>query len=57
MSLKNKAMALGLSAAMLLSPAASLAESNYAAGELTTTAISDWATRSRIWATRSCKKR
>ena len=41
MSLKNKAMALGLSAAMLLSPAASLAESNYAAGELTTTAISD----------------
>lgn len=36
MSLKNKAMALGLSAAMLLSPAASLAESNYAAGELTT---------------------
>ena len=41
MSLKNKAMALSLSAAMLLSPAASLAESNYAAGELTTTAISD----------------
>ena len=41
MSLKNKAIALGLSAAMLLSPAASLAESNYAAGELTTTAISD----------------
>ena len=41
MSLKNKAMALALSAAMLLSPAASLAESNYAAGELTTTAISD----------------
>lgn len=41
MSLKNKAMALGLSSAMLLSPAASLAESNYAAGELTTTAISD----------------
>lgn len=41
MSLKNKAMALGLSAAMLLSPAASLAESNYAAGELTITAISD----------------
>lgn len=41
MSLKNKAVALGLSAAMLLSPAASLAESEYAAGELTTTAISD----------------
>ncbi len=41
MSLKNKALAFGLSAAMLLSPAASLAESNYAAGELTTTAISD----------------
>lgn len=41
MSLKNKVTAFGLSAAMLLSPAASLAESNYAAGELTTTAISD----------------
>lgn len=41
MSLKNKVMALGLSAAMLAAPAASLAESSYAAGELTTTAISD----------------
>ena len=41
MSLKNKVTAFGLSAVMLLSPAASLAESNYAAGELTTTAISD----------------
>ena len=39
--LENKVTAFGLSAAMLLSPAASLAESNYAAGELTTTAISD----------------
>ena len=41
MSLKNKVLAFGLSAAMLLSPAASLAESSYTAGELTTTAISD----------------
>ncbi|MFR2021092.1 MAG: hypothetical protein ACLS6G_11605 [Christensenellales bacterium] len=41
MRLENKVTAFGLSAAMLLSPAASLAESNYAAGELTTTAISD----------------
>ena len=41
MGLKNKALSLGLSAAMLMTPAATLAESNYAAGELTTTAISD----------------
>lgn len=41
MGLKNKVLSLGLSAAMLMTPAATLAEGNYAAGELTTTAISD----------------
>ena len=41
MSFKNKVTAFGLSAAMLLTPAASFAEGNYDAGTLTTTAISD----------------
>ncbi len=45
MSLKNRALALMLSALMLLAPAASFAEaapvSNYYAGELTTTAMAD----------------
>lgn len=41
MSLKNRVLSIGLSAAMLMTPAATLAESDYTAGELTTTVISD----------------
>ena len=41
MSLKNRILSIGLSAAMLMTPAATLAESDYTAGELTTTGISD----------------
>ena len=41
MSLKNRILAMGLSAAMLMTPAATLAQSDYTAGELTTTVISD----------------